>query len=80
MPIEILLIVVMAICLWDYTQKVGTKLRRINLGVNIVGITIAFAYMLERIDRVNDLLFPFVLGLYLAAYIRQILEELDHRK
>jgi uncharacterized membrane protein AbrB (regulator of aidB expression) len=80
MPIEMLLIVVQAVCMWDYTQKVGTKRRCINLGMNVVGFAIAFAYMLERVDRVNDWLFPVVLSLYLALLIKQILEELDHRK
>ena len=50
MPIEMLLIVAQAVCMWDYTQKVGTKRRCINLGMNVVGFAIAFAYMLERVE------------------------------
>jgi hypothetical protein len=70
---ELLLPLFMFACLWDYTYAPGTKMNSINLAMNLVGITIAFAYMLERLDRRGDWVTVIIVGMRTGLFARDVL-------
>jgi hypothetical protein len=69
---ELLLILFMFFCLWDYCCVPGTRGKSINLAMNLVGVVIAFAYMLERLDRSDDWAMVVVVGTRTGLFIRDV--------
>jgi hypothetical protein len=82
---ELCLVFFMWVCLNDYKAVLGTASHNTNLGMNVVGVSVAVAYLLEQIER--DTLPPALafalsisIGCYLTVLVYKILLVLDHRK
>jgi hypothetical protein len=77
---ELSLLVFMFACLLDYSCEPGTKANSINLAVNLVGITIAFAYMLELLDERGDWVAVIIVGMRTGLFVRDVLIHWKHCK
>jgi hypothetical protein len=82
---ELCLVFFMWVCLNDYKAALGTVSYNTNLGMNVVGVSFAVAYLLEYIER--DTLPPalaFAISVsivcYLTVLVHKILLVLDHCK
>lgn len=85
MPYELYLVFLMWVLMFDFFPRLGTWLYNINLALNIVGFSIAVAYMLEYIERASnglvvDCIFGSAVSAYLGTLVHKILLVLDHRK
>lgn len=77
---ELLLLLFMLACLWDYSREPGTRANSINLAMNLVGTTIAFSYMLELLDRRGDWIPVILVGMRTGLFARDVLIHWKHCK